>query len=87
MVAVLAGARKMQFTLNWWGLVFPNAGLTLGAIQIANALNSPAIKAVTSAMTILLVLAWFFVAISHVVAVVNKTILLEGRDEDEETKK
>lgn len=56
--AVLIGARKMSFTLNWWAFIFPNAGLTLALIQMGNVLNSTGIKAVSSAITILLVVAW-----------------------------
>lgn len=82
-VAVLTGSRRMTFTLNWWAFVFPNAGMILAAIQIGNALNSTGIKAVTSGMTILLVVAWLFVAISHVAAVFRKQILWEGKDEDD----
>jgi C4-dicarboxylate transporter/malic acid transport protein len=86
-VAVLAGAcekkRKMEFTLTWWGFVFPNAGLVLATINIGNALQSDGIKAVTSAMTVLLVVAWFGVAVMNVRAVLQGKILWRGRDEDE----
>lgn len=81
-VANFSGVKQMSFTLNWWALIFPNAGLTLGAIQIGNALESPAIKALTSAMTIVIVVMWFFVAASHIIAVARKKILWEGKDED-----
>ena len=52
------------------------------AIQIGNALNSDGIKAVTSAMTVLLVIAWLFVAGSYVKAILRRQILWEGKDED-----
>lgn len=83
LVAVLTGARKMSFTLTWWAFIFPNAGLTLAAIQIGNVLNSTGVKAVTSGMTILLVVAWLFTAGSHIAAVCRKQILWEGKDEDD----
>jgi tellurite resistance protein TehA-like permease len=83
-VAVISGARKMHFTLNWWGFIFPNAGLTVAAIYIGNALGSGGIKAVTSAMTILLVVAWLVVAVAHIRAVINHQILWPGHDEDME---
>lgn len=82
LVAVITGARQMSFTLNWWAFIFPNVGLTLAAIQIANALESKPIQAVTSAMSILLVIAWFFVAINHILAISHKQVLWEGKDED-----
>ncbi|KAK5946016.1 hypothetical protein PMZ80_000155 [Knufia obscura] len=83
LVAVLTGVRKMSFTLNWWAFIFPNAGMILAAIQIGMVLNSTGIKAVTSGMTILLVVAWLFTAGSHIVAVVRKQIWWQGRDEDD----
>lgn len=86
-VAVITGARKMTFTLNWWAFIFPNAGMTLAAIQIGDALESSGIKAVTSAMTIVLVMMWFIVAAFHIFAVTKKVILWEGQDEDVETDK
>jgi len=85
-VAVAAGAfgkQKMGFTLNWWAFIFPNAGMTLAAINIGNVLQSDGVKAVTSAMTVLLVVAWLVVAVCNVHAVVNRIILWEGKDEDE----
>ena len=74
----------MHFTLNWWGFIFPNAGLTVAAIYIGNALDSGGIKAVTSAMTIVLVIAWLAVAVAHIRAVVKCQVLWPGCDEDME---
>lgn len=85
-VAVVTGAvskkQKMSFTLNWWAMIFPNAGLILAAINIGDALQSDGIKAVTSAMTVLLVIAWLFVAASNIRGVAKGDILWAGRDED-----
>jgi hypothetical protein len=50
-VAVLAGVRKMTFTLNWWAFIFPNAGLTLATIQAGKVLNSEALNGIASALT------------------------------------
>jgi tellurite resistance protein TehA-like permease len=83
-VSVLSGIRRMHFTLNWWGAVFPNAGLTIAAIYIANVLDSAGIQAITSAVTVLLVVAWIFIAIMNVRAVYLKQILWPGMDEDME---
>ena len=81
-VAILAGANRMKFTLNWWAFVFPNAGMTLALIQIGKALKNDAIDAVTCAMAAILVLLWIFVAISHILAIGQKRILWDGMDED-----
>jgi tellurite resistance protein TehA-like permease len=43
-IAVIAGFRKMSFSLNWWAFIFPNAGLTLATIQAGSALKSSAIN-------------------------------------------
>ena len=74
----------MHFTLNYWAFIFPNAGMTVAALQIGNVLGSTGIKAVTSGMTILLVIAWILVALGTVKAVIKKQILWPGKDEDEE---
>ncbi|QDS71898.1 hypothetical protein FKW77_000234 [Venturia effusa] len=79
-VSILFGARKMHFTLQWWAFIFPNAGLTLAAIQIGNVMGSDGIKGVTSGMTILLVIMWIFVAGMNVAAVWKKKILSPGTD-------
>lgn len=83
LVAILTGVKQMSFTLNWWAMVFPNGGLILALIQIGDVLSSPGIKAVCSAMSILLVIAWFFVAVSHISAIFRKQIYWEGCDEDD----
>jgi len=79
-VSILFGIRKMHFTLQWWAFVFPNAGLTLAALQIGNVMASDGIKGVTSGMTILLVIMWFFVAIMNIRAVWKRQILWPGTD-------
>lgn len=74
----------MHFTLNWWAFVFPNVGLTIALIQIGNVLESDGIKGVCSAMTIVLVILWFFVAFMHVYGVLKGDVLWPGMDEDME---
>lgn len=83
-VSVLISIKHVHFTLNFWAFIFPNAGMTVAAIQIGNVLGSNGIRAVTSAMTIMLVLGWFLVACGTVRAVLKKQILWPGKDEDEE---
>lgn len=83
-VGVLEGVRKMSFTLNWWAFIFPNGGLTLAAIQIGKALDSDGIQGVTSAMSIILVALWLFVAGSHIRAVWLGQILYPNKDEDKD---
>ncbi|KAJ4356402.1 uncharacterized protein N0V89_004435 [Didymosphaeria variabile] len=85
-IAVIAGLRRMTFTLNWWAFIFPNAGLTLATIQIAGALNSDAIRGVSSALTILLVVMWLLVAILCIKAVWMGQLLWPGKDEDKTMK-
>lgn len=74
----------MHFTLNWWAFIFPNVGLTIALIQIANALDSNGIKGVCSAMTIILVVMWIFVAFMNVRALWRGEVLWPGMDEDME---
>ncbi|KAH9881863.1 hypothetical protein J1614_001034 [Plenodomus biglobosus] len=81
-VAVLAGVRKMCFSLNWWAFIFPNAGLTLATIQAAKALNSEAMNGIASALTILLVIMWLITVGFCIRAVYLGDILWPGKDED-----
>jgi tellurite resistance protein TehA-like permease len=83
-VAVLADVRKMRFSLNWWAFVFPNAGLTLAAIQTGKALKSPGINGVCSALTILLVVMWIVTAVAHILALRGGEIMWPGKDEDKD---
>jgi tellurite resistance protein TehA-like permease len=68
--------------MNWWALIFPNAGLTIALIQIGNVLSSNGIKAVTSAMTILLCVVWLWVAALNIKAVWRGQVLWPHKDED-----
>ncbi|KAF2089922.1 C4-dicarboxylate transporter/malic acid transport protein-like protein [Saccharata proteae CBS 121410] len=81
-LSCVAGIPEMGFSLTWWALVFPNVGFTIATVEIGRALGSEAVLWVGSAMTVLLVCAWFFVAGAHVRAVVLGKILWPGRDED-----
>jgi tellurite resistance protein TehA-like permease len=74
----------MTFTLNWWAFIFPNAGLTLAAIQVGSVLNSKAIDGVCSALSILLVMAWLGVAACCVRALWKGQLLWPGKDEDKD---
>ena len=78
LVGVMSGIRKMHFTLNWWAFVFPNAGLTIAAIQIGNVLSSTAIQWFTSVLTIILVLVWLVTAVAHVRGIWLGLILWPG---------
>ncbi|KAF2855566.1 C4-dicarboxylate transporter/malic acid transport protein-like protein [Plenodomus tracheiphilus IPT5] len=81
-VAVLAGIRRMSFSLNWWAFIFPNAGLTLATIQAAKALNSEAMNGIASALTLLLVIMWLVTAGFCVHAIYVGDLLWPGKDED-----
>ncbi|KAF2129434.1 C4-dicarboxylate transporter/malic acid transport protein-like protein [Dothidotthia symphoricarpi CBS 119687] len=85
-VAVLAGVRKMSFSLNWWAFIFPNAGLTLATIQAAKALKSDVLNGVASALTILLVIMWVVTAIACIRAVYLGDVMWPGKDEDKTMK-
>ena len=74
----------MHFTMNYWGAIFPNVGLTIAAIYIGNVLGSNGIKGVTSAMSILLVIMWLFTAGMNIRAIFKHQVLWPGMDEDME---
>lgn len=64
--------------------MFPNAGLTLAAVQLGTAYSSPAINGICSALTLLLVIMWIVVAVAHVRAFWMGKIMWPGRDEDKD---
>ena len=64
--------------------VFPNAGLTLAAIQVGSALNSPGINGICSALTIFLVIMWLIMAVAHIQALWKGKIMWPGKDEDKD---
>ncbi|KAK5634390.1 hypothetical protein RRF57_010104 [Xylaria bambusicola] len=82
-VAVIRSPPK-YFHLGWWAMVFPNTGFILATISIAKEFKNPHVMRFTSAMSILLVLMYFFVLGSHIRAVVKQDIMYPGRDEDVE---
>lgn len=41
-ISVLFGVKKLHLDLTWWSLIFPQAGLTIAAIQLGNVLGSRA---------------------------------------------
>ncbi|KAI1875361.1 hypothetical protein JX265_004419 [Neoarthrinium moseri] len=81
-VSCLKGARAMHFTLNRWAFIFPNVGLTIGAISIANAIDSSGIKGLCSGLSVLLVAAWFIVAVFNIRGVWTREVLWPGVNED-----
>ncbi|KAI1382735.1 voltage-dependent anion channel [Hypoxylon trugodes] len=73
---------RMRFTLLWWGMVFPNVGLTIATIMIGEELQSDAISWVATAMTILVVGAWLMDLSLHASALITGRIMWPGKDED-----
>ncbi|KAI1101184.1 voltage-dependent anion channel [Jackrogersella minutella] len=73
---------RMGFTLSWWGLVFPNVGLTIATTMIGEELQSDAVQWVATVMTILLFVVWLMDLGLHVKALVTGQIMWPGKDED-----
>ncbi|KAJ8120784.1 hypothetical protein ONZ43_g2597 [Nemania bipapillata] len=82
-VAVLS-SRPKYFHLGWWAMVFPNTGFILATISIAKEFRNPHVLRFGSVLSVLLVLMYIFVLISHVKAVLKQDIMYPGRDEDVE---
>lgn len=82
LISVLVGVRRMSFHLVWWAFVFPNVGFTIATAKIGERLASPAIQWLAVVMTIILVITWIFVLVSHVRAVFTREIMMPGKDED-----
>jgi C4-dicarboxylate transporter/malic acid transport protein len=85
-ISVLVSARESHFTLNWWAFIFPNVGLIVALLQIANALNLRSVKIICSVATVIMVMLWLFVLYMNVRGVLRKELLWPGYDEDMEDK-
>lgn len=83
-VACIAVVPTMSFAVPWWAFVFPNVGFTVATINIGKELESPGILGFGSAMTIFLVIMWFFVAGAQIRAIHLKMVLYPGKDEDKD---
>ncbi|RKL08588.1 hypothetical protein BFJ68_g9382 [Fusarium oxysporum] len=83
-ISVLRAVRRMEFSLSWWALVFPNVGLALATINVGNTLSSRGIKIFGSALTVVLVIVWFICAAFHIRAIVRRDLLAVGKDLDVE---
>ncbi|KAI1331829.1 voltage-dependent anion channel [Xylariaceae sp. FL0255] len=81
-IANLAVWKQLTFRLSWYAFIFPNVGLTITVISLGKALQSPAVMAVGSGMTILLVLGWMVIMVHHVRAIWAEEIWADGKDED-----
>jgi len=84
LISAVGGIPKMTFHLTWWAFVFPNVGFTIATIEIGREFESEGILWVGSGMTVLVVLGWMFVFVSHMTAVWRHKILWPGRDEDKD---
>ncbi|KAF2178862.1 hypothetical protein K469DRAFT_717834 [Zopfia rhizophila CBS 207.26] len=78
-----AARGKMDFAMTWYSFIFPNTALTTATFAIAKALdgNKP-IQYVGCAMTIMLIVTWFFVFGMMIRAVVLRQILWPQKQED-----
>ncbi|KAF4333879.1 Malic acid transport [Fusarium beomiforme] len=83
-LSVLRAVRRMEFSLSWWALVFPNVGLALATINVGTALSSRGIKIFASVLTVVLVIVWFICAAFHIRAIINRDLLAVGKDLDVE---
>ncbi|KAI3585769.1 voltage-dependent anion channel [Fusarium oxysporum f. sp. albedinis] len=83
-ISVLRVVRRMEFSLSWWALVFPNVGLALATINVGNTISSRGIKIFGSALTVVLVIVWFICAAFHIRAIVRRDLLAVGKDLDVE---
>ncbi|KAF2269058.1 hypothetical protein CC78DRAFT_454101 [Lojkania enalia] len=81
-VACMAKASEMSFSLVYWAFIFPNTGFTMATIEIGNQLESEGIRWVATAMTILLVVVWVCNIIMQIRAIIYRRMLWPGEDED-----
>ncbi|KAF3766569.1 hypothetical protein M406DRAFT_339743 [Cryphonectria parasitica EP155] len=81
-MAVAAGMPDRKFHLSWWSFVFPNVGFCISTIRVGEATGSDGLLWFSTVQTIVLVLAWFYIAWRCVWAVIHREIVWPGHDED-----
>lgn len=71
--------------MTWYSFVFPNTALVTATFAIAKALSCKQIEVLGLAMTVLLILTYFFVFYMMIRAVIRHQILWpqKGEDKDE----
>ncbi|KAH7369484.1 malic acid transport protein [Plectosphaerella cucumerina] len=79
-VSIFRVMKRMNFTLQWWAFVFPNAGLAIATIQLGDSLDSFGLKAFGAAITVVLVALWLLCAFCHLRALWNRELLAVGKD-------
>ncbi|KAK9770783.1 putative Voltage-dependent anion channel [Seiridium cardinale] len=84
-VALIRDYRRMEFSLQWWAFVFPNAGLAIATIQIGNVLDSNGIRGVAAGLTVILCVMWIVCAVMHIRALWRHDVLYPDRDEGVDT--
>ncbi|KAF2267941.1 hypothetical protein CC78DRAFT_565743 [Lojkania enalia] len=78
-----AARGKMDFAMTWYSFIFPNTALTTATFAVARALNgNRPIQYIGCAMTIGIILVWFFVFGMMIRAVWLKQILWPQKQED-----
>lgn len=50
--------RQLSYNLTWWSIVFPSVTLTTAWLELSNAMDSPAFRALTCIMTVLIAMAY-----------------------------
>lgn len=65
----------MNFTLPWWAIIFPNVGFTIATIYIGKELESDAIAWVSTAMTVLVFVAWLMDLFLYMKSIFQKRIM------------
>lgn len=82
LTATVAGMPDHRFHLSWWSFVFPNVGFCISTIRVGQVMGSAGLLWFSTVLTVILVLAWLFVAWRCVWAVVHREIVWPGHDED-----
>lgn len=50
--------KQVTYTLTWWSVVFPSVTLTTAWLELATAMDSPTFRVLTSALTVLIAIAY-----------------------------
>lgn len=73
--------RQQSYSLVWWSIVFPTVTLTTAWLELASSMDSPTFRALTCALTVLLVIAYFTNMAFTLRGLLNGSLIFGGKSQ------
>ncbi|KAG9564209.1 C4-dicarboxylate transporter/malic acid transport protein, partial [Aureobasidium melanogenum] len=73
--------RQQSYSLVWWSIVFPTVTLTTAWLELASSMDSPTFRALTCALTVFLVIAYFTNMAFTLRGLLNGSLIFGGKSQ------